>query len=196
MLKRLFDIVLSFISLIILTPAFIVFSIWIMLDSKGGACYRQYRVGRHGKEFKMLKFRTMFIDSDQKGLLTVGDGDKRITRAGKFLRKYKLDEFPQLWNILIGEMSFIGPRPEVRKYVDLYTSEQLTVLNVRPGLTDYASLEYIDENKVLGESEDPEKTYVELIMPAKLQLNRKYIEEQSLGTDIKILIKTLWNIFF
>jgi lipopolysaccharide/colanic/teichoic acid biosynthesis glycosyltransferase len=126
----------------------------------------------------------------------VGEGDKRITRAGQFLRKYKIDEFPQLWNILTGQMSFIGPRPEVRKYVDLYTPEQLKVLEVRPGLTDYASLKYIEENKLLGESDEPEKTYVELIMPAKLALNQKYIAEQSLGNDIRILFKTIRNIFF
>ena len=196
MLKRLFDIVLSFISLILLLPVFIVFSIWIMLDSKGAACYRQIRVGRNNRDFKLLKFRTMFVDSDKYGLLTVGEGDKRITRAGRFLRKYKLDEFPQLWNILKGQMSFIGPRPEVRKYVDLYTPEQLKVLEVRPGLTDYASMEFMEENKLLGESDDPEKTYREVVMPAKLALNLKYIREQNLGTDIKILIKTVRYIFF
>lgn len=196
MLKRLFDIILALISLILLLPVFIAFSIWIMLDSRGGACYRQTRVGRNNRDFKLLKFRTMRVHSDQQGLLTVGEEDERITRAGHFLRKYKLDEFPQLWNILIGQMSLIGPRPEVRKYVDLYTSEQMKVLGVRPGLTDYASMEYIDENKLLGESEDPEKTYIEVIMPAKLALNQKYIEEQSLGNDIKILFKTIKNIFF
>jgi lipopolysaccharide/colanic/teichoic acid biosynthesis glycosyltransferase len=129
-------------------------------------------------------------------LLTIGEGDKRITNAGKFLRKYKLDEFPQLWNILAGQMSFIGPRPEVRKYVDHYTPEQLKVLDVRPGLTDYASMEYIEENKLLGDSDEPEKTYVEVIMPAKLALNQKYIEEQSLGNDIRILFRTVRSIFF
>jgi len=196
MLKRLFDITLSFFSAILLLPFLFIFAIWIILDSKGGACYRQCRVGRKNKDFNLLKFRTMFPDSDQHGLLTVGEKDKRITRAGKFLRKYKLDEFPQLWNILIGEMSFIGPRPEVRKYVDLYTPEQLTVLDARPGLTDYASMKYIEESKLLGESEDPEKTYIEVIMPAKLELNQKYIKEQSLGTDIKILLRTIRNIFF
>jgi lipopolysaccharide/colanic/teichoic acid biosynthesis glycosyltransferase len=196
MLKRLFDIALSFISLILLLPVFVIFSIWIILDSKGGACYRQVRVGRHNRDFKLIKFRTMFVDSDQHGLLTVGEGDKRITRAGKFLRKYKLDEFPQLLNILMGQMSFIGPRPEVRKYVELYNPEQLKVLEVRPGLTDYASMKYIEENRLLGESEDPEKTYVEVIMPAKLALNQKYIEEQSIGNDVRILFKTVLNIFF
>jgi lipopolysaccharide/colanic/teichoic acid biosynthesis glycosyltransferase len=196
MLKRLFDISLSFLSLVLLLPVFLVFSVWIILDSRGGACYRQYRVGRHNRDFRLLKFRTMYMKSDEQGLLTVGEEDKRITRAGRFLRKYKLDEFPQLWNILIGQMSFIGPRPEVRKYVDLYTPGQMKVLDVRPGLTDYASMAYIDENRLLGESEDPEKTYIEIIMPAKLALNQKYIEEQSLGNDIKILLKTVKNIFF
>ena len=196
MLKRLFDIILSFFSLILLIPCFIIFAIWIIIDSKGGACFRQSRVGRNNKDFNLLKFRTMFIDSDKHGLLTIGEADKRITRAGKFLRKYKLDEFPQLWNILIGQMSFIGPRPEVRKYVDLYTADQMEVLNVRPGLTDYASMKYIEENKLLGESDDPEKTYIDIIMPAKLALNRKYIQEQSLATDIRILFRTIGNIFF
>ena len=196
MLKRLFDILLSLTGLVILMPVFIFFAIWIILDSRGGALYKQSRVGRYNRDFNLLKFRTMFISSDQLGLLTIGEQDKRITRAGKFLRKYKLDEFPQLWNILIGEMSFIGPRPEVRKYVELYNSSQLNVLNARPGLTDYASIEYIDENKLLGKSDDPEKTYIEVIMPAKLELNQKYIEEQSLVTDIKILFRTIRNIFF
>ena len=196
MLKRLFDILLSLTSLVILLPVFIFIAIWIILDSRGGAFYKQSRVGRYNRDFNLIKFRTMFVNSDQLGLLTIGAKDKRITRAGKFLRKYKLDEFPQLWNILTGEMSFIGPRPEVRKYVELYTPSQLNVLNARPGLTDYASMKYIEESKLLGESDDPDKTYVEVIMPAKLELNQKYIEEQSLGTDIKILFRTIRNIFF
>ena len=196
MLKRLFDIILSLLSLILLMPCFIIIAIWILTDSKGGACYRQSRVGRNNKDFNLLKFRTMIINSDKHGLLTIGEADKRITGAGKFLRKYKLDEFPQLWNILIGQMSFIGPRPEVRKYVDLYTADQMEVLTVRPGLTDYASMKYIEESKILGESEEPEKTYIEVIMPAKLALNKKYIQEQSLATDIRILFKTIGNIFF
>ncbi len=196
MLKRLFDIIFSFFGLTLLLPLFIVLIIWVFMDSRGGAFYKQIRVGRNNKDFNLHKFRTMVLESDQQGLLTIGETDKRITGTGKFLRKYKLDELPQLFNILIGEMSFIGPRPEVRKYVDLYTPEQQAVLEVRPGLTDYASIAFIDENKLLGESQDPEKTYIEEIMPAKLALNQKYIQEQSLGTDIKILRKTIRGIFF
>ncbi|MEA3477193.1 MAG: sugar transferase [Bacteroidota bacterium] len=195
-MKRLFDIIFSFFGLILLLPLFIVLIIWVFMDSRGGAFYKQVRVGRNNKDFNLHKFRTMVLGSDQQGLLTIGETDKRITGAGKFLRKYKLDELPQLFNILIGEMSFIGPRPEVRKFVDLYTPEQEAVLKVRPGLTDYASMKYIDENKLLGESDNPEKTYIEVIMPAKLALNQKYIQEQSLGTDIKILKKTIRGIFF
>lgn len=196
MLKRLFDIIFSFFGLILLLPLFIVLIIWVFMDSRGGAFYKQNRVGKNNKDFNLHKFRTMVLGSDQQGLLTIGETDKRITGTGEFLRKYKLDELPQLFNILTGEMSFIGPRPEVRKYVDLYTPEQQAVLEVRPGLTDYASIAFIDENKLLGESQDPEKTYIEEIMPAKLALNQKYIQEQSLGTDIKILRKTIRGIFF
>ena len=195
MIKRLFDIILSITGFIILSPLFIIFAIWISVDSKGGAFYSQLRVGKNNKDFRLLKFRTMFVDSDKKGLLTISDKDNRITPFGHFLRKFKLDELPQLLNILFGDMSFIGPRPEVRKYVDLYTSNQLKVLDVKPGLTDYASLEYINENEILAKSSDPEKTYIEEIMPAKLSLNLKYIEEQNLTTDCKIFRKTLVKIF-
>ncbi len=195
MIKRLVDIVFSFTGLIILTPVFIIFIIWISLDSRGGPFFRQLRVGRKNKNFSLLKFRTMFVDSDKKGLLTISDKDDRISPSGHFLRKYKLDELPQLLNILSGKMSFIGPRPEVRKYVELYTEKQLKVLEVKPGLTDYASLEYINENEILARSADPEKTYIEEIMPAKLELNLKYIDEQNLITDCKIFVKTIVRIF-
>ena len=143
----------------------------------------------------MYKFRSMRPDSDSKGLLTVGSHDPRVTRAGYFLRKTKLDELPQLLNILKGEMSFVGPRPEVRQYVDHYSEEQLAVLNIRPGLTDYASLKYFEENKLLEHSADPEKTYLNQIMPAKLALNLQYIEDQSLFLDIRIILKTIGKIF-
>jgi lipopolysaccharide/colanic/teichoic acid biosynthesis glycosyltransferase len=195
MIKRIIDIVLSLIGIIVLIPFYLIIIIWISIDSKGGPLYYQKRVGKNNKEFSLIKFRTMYVDSDKKGLLTTSNTDSRITRAGRFLRKYKLDELPQLINILKADMSFIRPRPEVRKYVDMYTDKQKEVLRVRPGLTDYASLEYINENEILAESDDPEKTYIEEIMPAKLELNLKYIKEQSLYTDASIFFKTIAEIF-
>jgi lipopolysaccharide/colanic/teichoic acid biosynthesis glycosyltransferase len=195
MIKRIFDIASSFFFLILLFPLFIFFAIWIMFDSKGGVFYSQARVGRNNRDFKMLKFRSMRPGSDVKGLLTIGGRDPRITSAGYFLRKTKLDELPQLINIIKGDMSVVGPRPEVRKYVALYTAEQMSVLKVRPGLTDYASMEYIDESILLGESPDPEKTYIDTIMPAKLQLNLRYIRERSFGKDLRIIFKTISKIF-
>ena len=195
MMKRLFDIVLSLLALIILLPFLLLISIWILLDSRGGIFYSQERVGRHKQDFRLLKFRSMKPDSDKKGLLTIGGRDPRITRAGYFLRRTKLDELPQLLNIISGSMSIVGPRPEVRKYVDLYKEEQLKVLEARPGLTDYASLEYINESEILSKHDDPEKAYIDIIMPAKLELNLKYIRERSMGTDISIILKTVGRIF-
>jgi lipopolysaccharide/colanic/teichoic acid biosynthesis glycosyltransferase len=194
-MKRLFDIVMSLIGLIILLPFFVLISIWILLDSRGGIFYRQVRVGKNGIDFRLWKFRSMRPDSDQKGLLTVGGRDPRITRSGYFIRKYKLDELPQLINVLTGDMSFVGPRPEVRKYVDLYNAEQRKVLDVRPGITDLASLEYFEENELLAKSSDPEKTYIEEIMPAKLKLNLQYIGKANLGTDIGMIFRTVGRIF-
>lgn len=164
------------------------------MDSKGGVFYKQIRVGKEKKDFKLLKFRTMKPASDTKGLLTVGNRDNRITKIGYYLRKYKIDEFPQLINVLVGEMSLVGPRPEVRKYTNLYTQSQQKVLSVKPGITDYASIKYIDENRLLGESKNPEKTYIEEIMPKKLELNLKYIDEISIKTDLKIIFKTIGKI--
>lgn len=190
-----FDIIVSLLALIILIPVFVIISIWILLDSRGAIFYTQKRVGRDNKDFSMYKFRSMHPGADKKGLLTVGIRDPRVSKAGYVLRKAKLDELPQLINILRGDMSFVGPRPEVRKYVDLYNDKQLKVLDVRPGLTDYASLKYIDENLMLEGSNDPEKTYVETIMPAKLKLNLRYIHDQSLLLDIRIILKTIAGIF-
>ena len=195
MIKRIFDILFSLQGLIFLLPVFIIIALIIVFDSKGGVFYFQNRVGKNNRDFKLIKFRTMFSNSEKKGLITVGDKDSRITKTGIWLRKYKIDELPQLFNILIGDMSFVGPRPEVRKYVDLYNERQKRVLTVKPGLTDYASLEYINESEILGGFSDPEKAYIEKIMPAKSELNLKYIREQGLITDIKILYKTLTNIF-
>jgi lipopolysaccharide/colanic/teichoic acid biosynthesis glycosyltransferase len=194
MVKRLFDIFFSIFGLLLLSPLLIGISIAIIFDSKGGVFYKQIRVGKDNCDFKIFKFRTMRSGSDKKGLLTIGDNDTRVTRIGFFLRKYKIDELPQLINILLGDMSFVGPRPEVRKYVDLYNVEQLKVLTVRPGLTDFSSLYYINESELLSKSLNPENTYIEEIMPAKLELCMKYLNEKSLKTDIKILYNTLKKI--
>lgn len=193
-MKRIFDLLFSFLGLVILSPFLLVIAILIVIDSKGDVFYLQQRVGKDNKDFNIFKFRTMRPNSDKQGLLTVGAKDSRITKIGVFLRKYKIDELPQLINVLIGNMSFVGPRPEVRKYVDLYNSEQKKVLTVKPGITDYASIEYSNENELLARSENPEKTYIEEIMPAKLELNLKYIKEASLLTDIKIIFKTFAKI--
>ena len=193
-MKRIFDLLFSFLGLLILSPFLLVIAILIVIDSKGDIFYLQQRVGKDNKDFNIFKFRTMRPNSDKQGLLTVGAKDSRITKIGVFLRKYKIDELPQLINVLIGNMSFVGPRPEVRKYVDLYNSEQKKVLTVKPGITDYASIEYSNENELLARSENPEKTYIEEIMPAKLELNLKYIKEASLLTDIKIIFKTFAKI--
>jgi lipopolysaccharide/colanic/teichoic acid biosynthesis glycosyltransferase len=193
-LKRAFDIFFSFIGILLLLPFFLVISLLIILDSSGGIFYKQKRVGKNDKDFYLLKFRSMRTDADKKGLLTVGGRDPRITRIGYYLRNYKIDELPQLLNVLKGDMSLVGPRPEVRKYVSLYNNEQKKVLSVKPGITDYASIEYSNENEILGEAENPEQVYIDEIMPAKLQLNLKYIAEKSLATDFKIIFQTLRKI--
>ncbi|OFX36973.1 MAG: glycosyl transferase [Bacteroidetes bacterium GWA2_32_17] len=196
MLKRFTDIFLSFLAILVLLPFMFVISLIINFESNGGFFYFQQRVGKNGKDFKLIKFRTMYVGADKKRLITVGTNDKRITGFGKFLRKFKLDELPQLFNVIAGNMSIVGPRPEVRKYVNLYNEVQKEVLSVRPGLTDYASIEYIEENKLLAESDDAEKMYVEKIMPRKLELNLKYIKNQTFFTDLKIIFKTIFKIFF
>jgi len=196
MTKRIFDLFFSIFGLIILAPFFIIIAFFIVIDSKGGIFYKQKRVGKDNIDFFMFKFRTMRTDSDKKGLLTIGDNDNRITKTGYFLRKYKIDELPQLINIFKGNMSFVGPRPEVRRYVDIYTKDQLSVLSVRPGLTDFSSLDFINESELLNQSPNPEETYINIILPAKLELCKKYILEKSLKTDIKIIIKTFFKIIF
>jgi lipopolysaccharide/colanic/teichoic acid biosynthesis glycosyltransferase len=195
MAKRLFDIIFSILGIVILSPFLIIISISILLTSTGGALYRQIRVGKNEKEFKLFKFRTMRKGADKSGQLTVGMRDSRITAIGLFLRKYKLDELPQLFNIFMGEMSFVGPRPEVPKYVALYNAEQRTVLNIKPGITDYASIVYSEENDLLTNTENPEELYISKIMPAKLKLNMRYINEMSLATDVKVILKTIGKIF-
>lgn len=190
-MKRFLDIVFSLLVLAVGLPFGLVIALLIVLDSKGPVFYRQVRVGRNNVDFRLYKFRTMCVEADRGSLITVGADDARITRMGAFLRKFKIDEFPQFLNILKGEMSIVGPRPEVRKYVDLYTPEQMRVLSVRPGLTDYASIRYVNENELLATSYDPEQTYIQEIMPDKLNLNLKYIDEQSFRTDCKIILETL-----
>lgn len=191
---RLCDIVFSAIGLLLLSPLFLLVYILIRCESKGGGFYCQQRVGKDGRMFGLYKFRSMRTGSDKKGLITVGGHDSRITRMGYFIRKYKIDELPQLWNVLKGDMSLVGPRPEVKKYVDLYTEEQRRVLSVRPGITDYASIEYVDENEILGKADDPDRVYVEEIMPAKIKLNMRYIENRNLNEYFKIIGLTFINI--
>ena len=189
-MKRLFDTVSSLLVLLLLLPFWLLIAVAIVCESRGGVFYTQWRVGRDNRDFRLYKFRTMRTGADRQGLLTVGERDNRITRVGYFLRKYKIDEFPQLLNVLKGDMSIVGPRPEVRKYVDLYTSEQRKVLQVRPGLTDYASIAYVHENEILAVAENPEQTYIVEVMPAKLALNLQYIDNKSIKEDIKIIFKT------
>ena len=193
MLKRIFDITLSLFGLIILLPFMLIIAIFIKFDSKGSVFFKQIRVTKNGKEFKIFKYRTMRVGSDKYSQITVGK-DGRITKIGSFLRKYKLDEIPQLINVLIGDMSLVGPRPEVPKYVALYTDEQKEILKVRAGITDYASIEFSDENDLLASEEEPEKAYIEKIMPKKIELNKKYLSETSVLTDIRIILLTIKKI--
>jgi lipopolysaccharide/colanic/teichoic acid biosynthesis glycosyltransferase len=195
MLKRSFDIVSSLIGIILLFPILLILWICIQLESSGGGFYRQIRVGKNGVDFLLWKFRTMQTGSDKKGLLTIGGRDSRVTRIGFYLRKYKLDELPQLINVFVGDMSIVGPRPEVRKYVKLYNSNQLKVLSVKPGITDYASIEYSNENELLAQSGNPEKTYIEEVLPAKLELNMKYIHTMNMKTDLQIILRTIKKIW-
>ncbi|MFM2227722.1 MAG: putative undecaprenyl-phosphate galactose phosphotransferase [Bacteroidota bacterium] len=190
-MKRLFDILFSATLILVLFPLGIVVSIWIVLDDFGSPFFIQQRVGLNGKNFGLLKFRSMRKNAESKGQLTVGMKDNRITRSGYFIRKYKIDELPQLVNVFLGEMSVVGPRPEVPKYVLLYNEEQQNVLSIKPGITDFASIEYVRENELLSQSTNPEKTYIEEIMPAKLSLNLKYVREQSFLTDMKIILQTI-----
>lgn len=189
-MKRIFDIFLSIIILLIFLPFGLILSIWILIESKGGIFYRQERIGYQGKPFFILKFRSMSKDADKHGKLTVGMRDARITKSGYFLRKFKLDEFPQFINVLKGEMSIVGPRPEVKEYVNHYSEEQRKILSVKPGITDYASLEFFNENELLGNSIDPQKTYIEDIMPKKIEMNKKYLDNPSLKHDLSIMWQT------
>jgi lipopolysaccharide/colanic/teichoic acid biosynthesis glycosyltransferase len=193
-MKRVFDIVCSMIILLCFLPFGLIIALLIVLESRGGVFYRQTRVGRFGKPFKLWKFRTMRPNSDKLGTLTVGMRDPRITRVGCFIRKTKMDEFPQFLNVLVGDMSIVGPRPEVKEFVDLYTAEQQKILRAKPGITDYASLEYFKENELLGKAVDPRKTYIEEIMPAKIELNMKYLNNQGFAQDVLIMWQTFLKI--
>ncbi len=196
MLKRVFDIFFSFLGILVLSPLFFIVALLIIVENGFPIFYTQKRVGKKGVEFSLLKFRTMIKDADKNGLLTVGGRDARITKVGYYLRKTKVDEFPQLINVLLGDMSLVGPRPEVKKYTDLYTEKQKRVLSVKPGITDYASIEFVDENDLLGKSENPEETYIKEIMPKKLELNLKYVQQSSIITDIAIIFRTIAKIIF
>ncbi len=191
---RFFDVIFTAGGLIVLSPLFLVLYVLIRLESKGGGFYTQERIGKDGVPFKLYKFRSMRVGSDKKGLITVGGHDPRITKTGYFIRKYKLDELPQLWNVLIGDMSLVGPRPEVEKYTRLYTEEQRKVLSVHPGITDWASIEYVDENVILGQAEDPDKAYIERIMPDKIRYNMKWINNQGIVEYFKIIFCTFFRI--
>jgi lipopolysaccharide/colanic/teichoic acid biosynthesis glycosyltransferase len=194
MLKRLFDIIGSIIGLFLLSPLFLLLSIWIKIDSKGPVFYRQKRVGKNGKLFSLFKFRSMNIGAEKNGLLTVGRNDSRITRSGFFIRKYKLDEFPQLINVLSGDMSIVGPRPEVPKYVALYNENQMKVLQIKPGISDWASIKFSNESELLEKSKNPEKFYLNEVMPQKLALNLKYVETKTIWMDFKIIFFTIKKI--
>ena len=192
MTKRLFDISASFFGLLLLSPLFLVVALCVGLTGRGGVFYVQTRVGRYGRDFKLYKFRSMRTGSDAKGLLTVGGKDGRITPVGYFIRKYKIEEMPQLFNVLKGDMSLVGPRPEVRKYVALYNSEQMRVLSARPGITDPASIKYRNENDLLAQADDPERFYVEKIMPDKLKINLEYMDNRSFFKDLSVIFRTVF----
>ena len=193
-MKRLFDILLSGLGLLIISPLFLIVAIWIKLDSPGPIFYRQVRVGRYNKDFRIFKFRSMRIGSDKGSLVTIGGRDPRITRSGYFIRKFKIDELPQLINVLIGDMSLVGPRPEVRHYVNYWTAEQMHVLDVRPGITDPASIKFRNENELLAQASDPEKYYIDVIMQEKIRLYLDYVAKSSFCYDIKLIFQTFWVI--
>lgn len=193
-MKRLFDIVASGIGLIVLSPLFLILTIWIKMDSKGPVFYRQVRVGKNNKDFRIYKFRSMRVGADKGSLVTIGGHDPRVTRSGYFIRKFKLDELPQLINVFVGDMSLVGPRPEVRHYVDYWTPEQMQVLCVCPGITDPASIKFRNENELMESAENPEKFYIEVIMQEKIKLYLDYVKNQSFWGDICLIFKTFWTI--
>ena len=193
-MKRLFDVIASGLGLMVLSPLFLILAIWIKLDSKGPVFYRQVRVGYKNKDFRIFKFRSMRLGADKGSLVTIGGHDPRVTRSGYFIRKFKFDELPQLINVFVGDMSLVGPRPEVRHYVDYWTPEQMHVLDVRPGITDPASIKFRNENELMEQAEDPEKYYIEVIMQEKIKLYLEYVEKHSFLYDIGLIFKTFWVI--
>lgn len=193
-MKRLFDIVAASCGLLVLSPVFLLLAVWIKADSRGPVFYRQSRVGRGNRDFWLYKFRSMRVGADRAGLITVGGRDPRVTASGYYIRKYKLDELPQLINVLRGDMSIVGPRPEVRRYVDLYTPEQMRVLDVRPGITDLASIRYRNESELLARAENPDRYYVEVVMQDKLRINLEYVANHSFVYDMRLIFKTFWAI--
>ena len=194
MIKRLFDIVASGLGLIVLSPLFLILALWIKLDSKGPVFYRQVRVGYKNKDFRIFKFRSMRMGADKGSLVTLGGHDPRVTRSGYYIRKFKLDELPQLINVFMGDMSLVGPRPEVRHYVDYWTSEQMHVLDVRPGITDPASIKFRNENELMEKAENPEKYYIEVIMQEKIKLYLEYVQKHGFWYDMGLIFKTFWVI--
>ena len=193
-MKRLFDIIMSGAGLLVLTPLFLFIALWIKLDSSGPVFYRQVRVGQHNKDFRIFKFRSMRIGSDKGSLVTIGGRDPRVTRSGYFIRKFKIDELPQLINVLSGDMSLVGPRPEVRHYVNYWTEEQMHVLDVRPGITDPASIKFRNENELLAQAEDPEQYYINVIMQEKIHCYLEYVKQHNFWYDIKLIFQTFWTI--
>lgn len=193
-MKRLFDIVASGLGLVVLSPLFLILAIWIKLDSKGPVFYRQVRVGYKNKDFRIFKFRSMRVGADKGSLVTIGGRDPRVTKSGYWIRKFKLDELPQLINVFIGDMSLVGPRPEVRHYVDYWTPEQMHVLDVRPGITDPASIKFRNENELMEKAEAPEKYYIEVIMQEKIKLYLEYVEKHNFFYDLGLIFKTFWVI--
>lgn len=189
-MKRLFDILASGCGLLVLSPIFIIVAIWIKFDSPGPVFYRQTRVGLHNKDFRIFKFRSMRVGSDKGSLVTIGGRDPRVTRSGYFIRKFKIDELPQLINVFTGDMSLVGPRPEVRHYVNYWTPEQMRVLDVRPGITDPASIRFRNENELLEKAQDPERYYIDVIMQEKIKLYLEYVEKSSFWYDIKLIFQT------
>jgi lipopolysaccharide/colanic/teichoic acid biosynthesis glycosyltransferase len=195
-MKRLFDIVFSLLGLIIISPVFIILSLIIVLDSRGGVFFRGVRIGQHGKDFRIFKFRSMVKDAEGKGKWNVGENDNRITRFGHFLRKSKLDELPQLINVLIGDMSFVGPRPELRYYVNMYTNREKKIIEMKPGITDWASVAHFKQFVSFTQSTDPDKEYVERIRPLKLELQLYYYEHKNFRMDIRIIAFTVLKMIF
>lgn len=194
-MKRLFDILASAIGLILLSPLLLAIAVAVKLDTRGPVFYRQVRVGRHNRDFRIFKFRTMHVGSDRGSLVTIGNRDPRITRTGALLRKFKLDELPQLINVFLGHMSLVGPRPEVRHYVNLWTTEQMHVLDVRPGITDPASIKFINENELLSTADDPERYYIDTVMQEKVKLYLEYVNHHTFCGDLAIIFKTIGNLF-